>query len=182
MNGSTSLVKRVGRMDKRALIRAYDKYAPAIYRYAYRLTGHEGTAQDVTSETYYRLLRSVRNGGGPTDNLSAWLYRVAHNLVVDSYRRQPDKAPVPLAQAPDLSVAGRQEARLEHQERMVRARSALRKLTPLQQQVINLRFLEGLSIKETAEIMGKTQGAVKALQHRATNSMRRILEETDEEE
>ena len=180
MNRSTSLVQRVGRQDERALIRTYDKYAPAIYRYAYRLTGHEGTAQEVTSETFYRLLASLRNGGGPTDNLSAWLYRVAHNLVVDGYRRQPEEPTVPLAQAPEIPVNGRQEARLEHQERVARARSALRKLTPLQQQVINLRFLEGLSIKETAEIMEKTEGAVKALQYRATNSMRRILEETDE--
>ncbi len=181
MNRSMSLLKRVRSGDEQALARAYDEYAPAIYRYAYRLTGHEGTAQDVTSETFHKLLAALRDGGGPTDNLSAWLYRVAHNLVVDGYRHQPDDPPVPLDQAPEIPVAGRQEAAVERQERVARARSAMQKLTSLQQQVIALRFLEGLSIKETAGIMEKTDGAVKALQYRATNSLRRILEENDEQ-
>ena len=106
---------------------------------------------------------------------------MAHNLVVDGYRRQPDDPPVPLDQASGVSVPARQEALLEQSERMDRARQALRKLTSLQQQVISLRFLEELSIQETAEVMGKTEGAVKALQYRATNSLQRILEERDDE-
>ena len=181
MNRSESLLKQARRGDERALARVYDEYAPAIYRYAYRLTGHEGTAQDATSETFHKLLVSLRDGGGPTDNLSAWLYRVAHNVVVDGYRRQPDDPPLSLDQAPELSVPGRQEASLEQQERVAQARQALQQLTSLQQQVISLRFLEELSIKETAEIMNKTEGAVKSLQHRATNSLQRILEETRDE-
>jgi RNA polymerase sigma-70 factor (ECF subfamily) len=181
MKNTTTLLRQARGGDQRALAEAYDEYAPAIYRYAYRLTGHESTAQDVTSETFHKLLASLRNGGGPTDNLSAWLYRVAHNLVVDGYRSQPDDPPVPLDQAPEIPVAGRQEARLEQQERVDRARSALQRLTALQQQVIGLRFLEGLSIKETAAAMEKTEGAVKALQYRATNSLRRILEERDDQ-
>ncbi|MFW6135916.1 MAG: RNA polymerase sigma factor [Chloroflexota bacterium] len=181
MNQSMSLLKRVRSGDEQALARAYDEYAPAIYRYAYRLTGHEGTAQDVTSDTFHRLLTALCNGGGPANNLSAWLYRVAHNLVVDGYRRQPDDPPVPLDQAPEIPVAGRQEAVLVQEERVARIRSALQKLTSLQQQVISLRFLEDLSIKETAGVMEKTEGAVKALQYRATNSLRRILEEDDEQ-
>jgi len=181
MNRSQSLLKQARRGNERALARVYDEYAPAIYRYAYRLTGHEGTAQDATSETFHKLLVSLRDGGGPTDNLSAWLYRVAHNVVVDGYRRQPDDPPLPLDQAPHVPVAPQQEASLERHERLDRVRRALRRLTSLQQQVISLRFLEELSIRETAEIMNKTEGAVKALQYRATNSLQRILEETDDE-
>jgi len=176
---STSLLKRARRGDERALTRAYDQYAPAIYRYAYRLAGHEATAQDVTSETFHKLLNAFQKGGGPTDNLSAWLYRVAHNLIVDGYRRQPDDPPIASEQAPQIAVAGRQEERLERQELMECARRALQRLTSLQQQVISLRFLEELSIKETADVMGKTEGPVKALQYRATQSMQRILEDSD---
>jgi RNA polymerase sigma-70 factor (ECF subfamily) len=106
---------------------------------------------------------------------------VAHNLVVDGYRLQPDDPPLPLDQAPQIPVASGQEAQVERQERIARARAALQRLTSLQQQVIGLRFLEELSIRETAEVMEKTEGAVKALQYRAMNSLRRILEETDEE-
>jgi len=181
MNRSRALLKQARSGDEGALARVYDEYAPAIYRYAYRLTGHEGTAQDATSETFHKLLASLRDGGGPTDNLSAWLYRVAHNLIVDGYRRQPDEPPLPLDEAPEIEVAGRQEAYVEKQERAAQARRALRRLTPLQQQVISLRFLEALSIRETAEVMGKTEGAVKALQYRATNSLQRILEEMNRE-
>ncbi len=181
MHESTSLLRRVRGGDETALTRAYDEYAPGIYRYAYRLTGHRATAQDVVSDTFRRLLAALRNGGGPTDHLSAWLYRVAHNLVVDGFRRQPEDAPVPLQNAPEIPVPSRAEGRMEHEEAVAAARAALAKLTPLQQQVIALRFLEGLSIRETAEITGKTEGAVKALQHRGTNSLRRILEDDDVE-
>lgn len=178
---SSSLLERARAGDVEALSQAYDEYAPAIYRYAYRLTGHEGTAQDVTSETFHKLLASLRKGGGPTDHLSGWLYRVAHNLVVDGFRRQPQEPPVALDEAPEIAVAARQEGRLERQDRVDRARRALQKLTSLQQQVISLRFLEELSIKETAKALGKTEGAVKSLQFRAMNSLQRILEEKDDE-
>ena len=181
MHPSTSLLKRVRGGDETALIRAYDEYAPKIYRYAYRLTGHRATAQDVASETFRRLLGALKQGGGPTDNLSAWLYRVAHNLVVDGFRLQPDEAPVPIQEAPEIPVRSRAESRLERREAVRAARAALSRLTSLQQQVIALRFLEELSIRETAEIMGKTEGAVKALQYRGTNSLRRILEDEDGE-
>ena len=181
MNESKSLLKRARSGDQRALARVYDDYAPAIYRYVYRLTGHESTAHEMTSETFRRLLASLQDGGGPTQNLSAWLYRVAHNLVVDDYRGKPDDPPVPLDEAPELAVAATQEEHLEQQERAARARQALQRLTSLQQQVISLRFLEELSIRETAQAMNKTEGAVKSLQFRATNSLRRILEENDDE-
>ena len=181
MHESTSLLRRVRDGDEKALTRAYDEFAPGIYRYAYRLTGHRATAQDVASETFRRLLAALNHGSGPTDNLSAWLYRVAHNLIVDGFRGQPDDAPVPLQKAPEIPVPGRVEGWVEHREAVAAARAALAQLTQLQQQAIALRFLEGLSIRETAEIMGKTEEAVKALQYRGTNSLRRILEDEDEE-
>jgi RNA polymerase sigma-70 factor (ECF subfamily) len=181
MHQSTSLLRRVRGGDEKALTRAYDEYAPRIYRYAYRLTGHRATAQDVASETFRRLLTALSRGGGPTDNLSAWLYRVAHNLVVDGFRGQPDEVPVPLQKAPQIPVPSRAEGRVERAEAVAAARAALSRLTPLQQQAIALRFLEGLSIRETAQIMGKTEGAVKALQYRGMNSLRRILEDEHEE-
>lgn len=181
MHESTTLLRRVRGGDETALIRAYDEYAPGIYRYAYRLTGHRATAQDVVSDIFRRLLAALRNGSGPTDNLSAWLYRVAHNLVVDGFRGQPEDPPVPLQNAREISVPSRAEGWVEQEEAVAAARAALAQLTPLQQQAIALRFLEGLSIQETAEIMGKTEGAVKALQYRGTNSMRRILEDGDVE-
>lgn len=176
MKTSKVLLKRARQWDEAALAEVYDAYAPAIYRYAYRRVGHRETVEEIVSETFHRFLVALKHGGGPTENLSAWLYRVAHNLIVDFYRRQPSQEPEVLD---DVVVAGedRSETHLDRLARVERARAALRRLTPLQQQVIVLRFLEEMSLEETAGVVDRTVGAVKALQHRALNSLQRILEE-----
>jgi RNA polymerase sigma-70 factor (ECF subfamily) len=177
---SESLLKRVRQWDQDALAEAYDQYAPAMYRYAYRLTGHAETAQEIASDTFCRLLVALKNGGGPNQHLSAWLYRVAHNLVVDFYRRQPAQGPESLDDVPEVAVPGLHEERVLGREEADRVRDALRLLTPLQQQVVALHFLEGLDNEDVAQCVERSVGAVKALQHRALNSLRRILEEADE--
>jgi len=102
---------------------------------------------------------------------------VAHNLIVDYYRRQPARELVPLDDVDIANDDDDSELHLEQKTQVARARAALQRLTPLQQQVVVLRFLEALSIEEVVEVIGRTGGAVKALQHRALNSLRRILEE-----
>lgn len=175
MKTADALLQRARQWDEKALAQIYDTYAPAIHRYVYRRTGHVDTAEEITAETFHRFLVALKQGGGPTDYLSAWLYRVAHNLIVDLYRRQPAQEPATLE---DVVLAGDDQS-VEHVERQTRvelARAALRQLTPLQQQIITLRFLEELSNEEVARAVERTEGAVKALQHRAINSLRRLLE------
>jgi len=174
-----ALLKRVRSWDQDALTQVYDEYAPALYRYAYRLTGHRETAQEIVSETFHRFLLALKRGGGPDENLRAWLYRVAHNLVIDQRRRQPPLDPLPIEEAPDVAVHEAYDERVIRREMVAQARAALQHLTSLQQQVVALRFLEGLSNEEVAEIVGRNVGAVKALQHRALNALRRILEGDD---
>jgi len=177
---SDSLLKCIRQWDENALTRVYDQYAPAIYRYAYRLTGHTQTAQEIVSDTFYRLLLALKNGGGPEQHLSAWLYRVAHNLIVDFYRRQPEQDQVTLDEALHVAVSDMHEERILRREEVERVRHALWLLTPLQQQIIALRFLEGLTNEQVAQCVERTVGAVKALQHRALDSLRRVLEKVDE--
>lgn len=176
MSTSEPLLERLSEWDEDALAQAFDAHAPAIYRYAYRLTGHQATAQDIVSGTFHRLLVALKRGSGPKQHLSAWLYRVAHNLAVDEYRRQPHQEPVPLDRAPDIPVSGGQEEHVLNEEATRRVRGALHLLTPLQQQVIVLRFLEGLSVEQTGRVVERTEGAIKAIQHRALRSLRRLLE------
>ena len=174
------LLKRIKIFDKQALTEVYDNFSPKIYGYAYRRTGHVDIAQEITSDTFQRLLVALKNNSGPDKNLSAWLYRVAHNLIVDHYRQQPLQDALELDEelydstSPDQDT-GTQLPLSTH------TRDALKQLTALQQQVIVLRFLEELSLKETAQIVQREVGAVKAIQHRALNSLRRIIEESDDE-
>lgn len=180
VKSSADLLLRLQQGDQEALAEVYDTYAPALYRYAYRLTGHDDSAQDIVAETFLRLLTALKNGSGPETYLSAWLYRVAHNLVVDFYRRQPEQEPVPLDDV-QLPVAEQGEAALLAHEEAGRVRAALWRLTPLQQQIISLRFLEGLSLEEVGQVVQRNLSAVKALQHRAIESLRRMLEDPDDQ-
>jgi RNA polymerase sigma-70 factor (ECF subfamily) len=172
------LLKRARKFDQEALTWVYQTYHAAIYRYIYHHVGHAQTAQDLASDVFRRFLQALRNGGGPTRQLSAWLYRVAHNLIVDELRRRQHRNHESLDGA--LGYMLRDDA--DSLDNLVgralaldRVRHALLELTEEQRQVIALKFLEGMSNAEVAEITGKTVGAVKALQHRGLEMLRAQL-------
>jgi RNA polymerase sigma-70 factor (ECF subfamily) len=148
---------------------AFDEFAPRIYRYIYHRLGQRAVAEDLTSEVFVRLVRMRER----PDNLSAYLYRIAHNIVIDYVRRNPaGLAPLDETYASEGNDPAR-AAQLEAER--IRLRRAINRLTPDQQQVIILKYVEGLGNLEVAEIMGRPEGAVKALQHRALDSLRRLL-------
>lgn len=160
--------------DRAALTAAYDQFHLPIYRYIYRQVGEVETARDLAAETFRHLLTAVKLGNGPHDNLKAWLYQTAHHLVIDYYRRQKHRNHLPLVE--DLIDLGDDPARsVEGRLTAGQVRTALHGLTPEQQQVIVLKYLEGLSNAEVAEITGKPIGAVKSLQHRALVALRSEL-------
>ncbi|MBN1248070.1 MAG: sigma-70 family RNA polymerase sigma factor [Anaerolineae bacterium] len=179
MDSGEELLRRAQNWDESALAEIYDTFGPPIHRYIYRKTGNLDAAQDLTSETFHRFLLALKRGGGPREHLSGWLYRVAHNLIVDYYRDQPDVPHAALDDA-DPSRPATQDEHVARKDRASRARAALLALTPLQRQVISLRYLEEMSLKDTAAVLGRTVGSIKALQHRAIDSLQRLLEEDDE--
>lgn len=154
----------------------YDLYSPGLYRYAYRLLGDENLAEDCVGETFSRFLKALQAHQGPDHYLKAYLYRVAHNWITDQYRRH---APVTVDlddEAPDGDESqpeNRAAASIEQQE----VRMALRCLTAEQRQVIVLRYIEGWDNKEVAQALNKPIGAIKALQHRALQSIRKLVAE-----
>jgi RNA polymerase sigma-70 factor (ECF subfamily) len=162
------------------LIDLYEKHSPGIYRYAYRLLGDPHQAEECVSETFSRFLHAIRNGGGPNENIQAYLYRVAHNYITDLYRRQPQAM---ISLEPDLHVdEGSNPVHLLHQEyEHNRVRQALKQLPPEQRQVVVLRVLEDWSHEEVALVLGKTVEATRALQHRALAALRRMLIEPQDE-
>lgn len=169
------ILNRARKFDEEALTWVYQTYHDAIYRYIYHHLGHAQTAQDLAADVFRRFLQALRNGGGPTRQLSAWLYRVAHNLIVDELRRRKHRDHDPLEGPLSDTLAGDFES-LDSLAgdalAMDRLRGALLHLTDEQRQVIILKFLEGRSNAEVAEITGKTVGAVKALQHRGLEALR----------
>lgn len=174
------LLERAKAYDSAALAKLYDQYAPRMYAYIYRRVGDPALAEDLTSELFVRMLRAIQNDRAWRRSFSAWLYRAAHNLVVDHYRRQHPQQPVVL----DEMVASADDNPATAVEQSLAAeqlRKALVKLTWDQQQVLALRFGEGLRTRKVAQIMGKTVGAVEALQRRGVAALRRIMEKQDGE-
>ena len=168
------------RLEEEALAAIYDAYSPALFRYAYRLLGDPQASEDVVAETFYRLLRALSAGGGPKDHLRAYLYRVAHNLVMDLFRGKTSLLEnADLESLPLESDKPGPEAEVISDVEGARARRMLWLLTAEQRQVIVLKFYEGLTNKEVAASLEKPVGAVKSLQHRALQSLRRIYERED---
>lgn len=177
------LLRRARTFDITALAEIYDQYSPAIYAYALRLLGDEMQAEDCVAEVFARLLRALKAGQGPQDHLQAYLYRVAHNWITDTYRRQP-LPPLELPESLPENEELQPESSAQQRQQQERIRAALRRLPPEQRQVVMLRFYQGLSSEETAAALQKTEGAVKAMQHRALASLRNLLgiEDIDEAE
>lgn len=173
MNDETDLLQRAQAHDAVALGEIYDRYAARMYSYVYARIGHRETAEDMTAEVFLRMLEALGKGRFARTSLSAWLYRIAHNLVVDYYRRhRPTLVPLePTVRAADTPVEIAEER--WNQERM---RQALAHLTPDQQQVIALRFGQKMKAREVAQVLGKSEAAVRKLQRRGLASLRRILE------
>jgi RNA polymerase sigma-70 factor, ECF subfamily len=182
MTSEKELILHARQFDEDALAEVYDRYSPGLYRYAMHLLGDTRLAEDCLADTFLRYLQALRSNGGPQDHLQAYLYRIAHNWITDQYRRQP---PPPLMLSEEI-VSGEADLlqtsidRIEHEN----VRGALTRLTSEQRQVIVLKYMEGWENEMVALALKKPVGAIKALQHRALDALRRTLfmqkEETDD--
>jgi len=169
------LLERARKLDGQALAEIYDLYAGPMYGYLYRLLGDAATAEDLTGELFLRLLEALRRGKGPEDRLKGWLYRGAHNLAMDTFRRQK-KAPAVALTEELVAEEGQPSDTAENKQDEQHLRASIQRLTTDQQQVIMLRFAEDLSVTDVARLMDKSEGAIKTMQHRAIGRLRKFLE------
>jgi RNA polymerase sigma-70 factor (ECF subfamily) len=159
-----------------ALGELYDRYEARIYSYVFRRTGDQTLAEDLTAQVFLKMLESIRDRKAWHSSFSGWLYRIAHNLVIDHYRRRDRQSSVDLEDGPPM--ASELEDPVATAELYIdaeRLRSAIRRLTDEQAEVVSLRFLEGYSIAEVAAMTNRTEGAIKALQYRAVATLRTLL-------
>lgn len=173
-NNEAALLAGARRLDRQALSDIYDFYSPRLYTYAARLMGDARQAEDCVAETFARFLAALQKKRGPRDHLQAYLYRVAHNLVVDAYRRKQPLEESLNEEMTDHSAVDPETDTMRYIESR-RLRAALSQLTAEQSQVLALRFLEDWEISEVAAALNKPPGAVKALQHRGLRALRRAL-------
>jgi RNA polymerase sigma-70 factor (ECF subfamily) len=168
------LLQHAREYDAQALARIYDRYAEPIYRYLYRYLGDAAQAEDLTSEVFLRLLNVLNTPRAPRDQLQGWLYRVAHNVAMDWFRQRAKDENL-VSNEVLLGEDNSPLAELEKRQTRGRLRAAIRQLTVDQQRVLLLRFGQGYKIAETSQLMGKSEGAVKILQHRAIRRLRKLL-------
>lgn len=169
------LLQRARLFERAALAQIYDLYSPGLYRYAMRLLGDQNLAEDCVADTFMRFLQALQARRGPKDFLQAYLYRVAHNWIVDRYRREPAPAEELTEHHQDDHISPEEDT--NQRLRQERLRSALRCLTPDQQQVVSLKYLEGWENEQIARTMKKPVGAVKSLQHRGLAALQHILQD-----
>ena len=175
------LVQRAS-TDAEAFGLLYERHVRRIYNYIYYRTGNPHDAEDLTARVFQRALRHV---GGFQDKgvpFSAWLYRIAHNLVANWHRDRSRRPVVPLDD--HLGAAGMSvhpEAEAVASEERDRLLAVVRRLPEDRQQLLILKFVERLSNAEIGQIMGRTEGAIKSLYHRTLNSLREELAGTQEE-
>lgn len=166
------LVMRARAGDGLAFAQLYEAYLGRVYRYVAYRVGCKEDAEDLTGQVFLRALESIGSYQWRGLPFSAWLFRIAHNLVVDHYRRRGRGGAVSLEEVPEpVGPGGDPLVGLE----MADVREALSHLTEAQRQALLLRLVAGLSVAETARAMGKSPGAIKALQHAGLAALRRRL-------
>ena len=171
-----ALVIRAQGGDTEAFALLYESYVDGVYRYVFHRLGSHHLAEDLTSETFLRAFRRVGSFTWTGRDIAAWFITIARNIVIDhvkSARYRLEVTTGDLMDGDDKAPGTEDEvlARL----RDARLLDALRGLRPEQQECLSLRFLQNLSLAETAEVMGRSLGAVKQLQLRAVRSLHRGL-------
>jgi RNA polymerase sigma-70 factor, ECF subfamily len=170
-----SLVQRAQKKDTQAFAQLYEAYFDRIYRYIALRVRNEMEAEDITQQVFMKVLQSISSYKSQGVPFSSWVYRIAHNQVIDFLRQQNKKATVDIDGLPIPDTGDDPQHIMEQQIDIDDMKKATQKLTAAQQEVLSLRFAGELSIAQCAQIMGKSEGAIKALQHSAVLSLRKAL-------
>ena len=176
LDGEENIIKSAVKGEASAFGLLYDYYQPKIYRFVLVKVSRREEAEDLTHQVFLRAWQNIatyRDIGFP---FSSWLYHIARNRVIDHYRTSRpsvsiDEVDPEIFASPEESVAS-----TERSLTLDRVRAAIRALKPDHQDVIVLRFVEDLPLKNVALIIGKSEGAVKLIQHRAIRELKRLLE------
>jgi RNA polymerase sigma-70 factor (ECF subfamily) len=170
-------VARASAGDSEAFSFLYERNVSRIYNYIYYRIGSDADAEDITSRVFYRAFGHINTYVDKGVPFSAWLYRIAHNLIANWHRDTHRRKEVPLEDQIELPVkADHPERAMEKTQEVEQLLQGIRRLSPDRQQLLILKFVEDLSNAEIADIMGKSEGAIKSLYHRALIALRVEME------
>lgn len=165
--------------DANAYARLYDRYVGMVYKYVKFRVGDPSVAEDVTSETFLRGLRRISTIRYQGSDVGAWFLTIARNLVLDYVKSSRYRREVMTAEFGDTPVRTGHDDGPEHEVLTAAATAELMRCVAMlnadQQECVMLRFIHGLSVAETAAVMGRKEGAIKALQHRAVRRLAQLL-------
>jgi RNA polymerase sigma-70 factor (ECF subfamily) len=169
-----SLVQRAKQGDEEAFAQLYEEYFNKIYRYVALRMGDRMEAEDIAQQVFLNAIKAISSFRWKGVPFSAWLFRIAHNQVVDHLRKTRKRVSVRLE---ETLVAGSDDPQEVFGRKLdiERLNLATKKLTPAQREVISLRFAGDMSVAQVAKFMGRSEGAVKALQHSAIVALRKVL-------
>ena len=171
----TLLIQRAISRDADAFGRLYDMYVDRVFRHLYYRVGNVADAEDLTQQVFLKAWQAIGRYRKTASPFVAWLMTISHNLVVDFYRTKKDKTYLEAEVTTGDSASSPEqvtEARYVQQQ----LRRAVLQLHGEQQQVVLLRFIEGFEFKEIASLLGKSEGAIRVILHRALVKLRHILE------
>jgi len=173
---SDAALVRLAKEDSEAFGELYERYVDKIYNYIYYRVSDQAEAEDLTARTFFRALRKIDSYEDRGLPFSAWLYRIAHNLVANWHRSNSRRKSV---QLDELMAATSGESNpgaiIEQQEMHAMLIEAIRKLPEDRQQLIILKFVERLPNAQIGQIMGRSESSIKSLYHRTLKSLRSDL-------
>ena len=161
--------------DADALAQLFEACYDRVARYMVARVGNRAVAEDLAGDCFVRAAESIGSFDERGVPMEAWLFRIAHNLLVDHYRRSARRQTTPIDEVFDLAGPSDPEAEVELKLTMEGVYGAMESLNPAQQEVIALRFMGELSSEEAGQVMGRTPGAVRELQRTAIRALRDLL-------
>ena len=175
MQEELDLVQRARQGEQEAFAQLYESHFDKIFRYVVLKIRNQAEAEDMAQQVFIKAYESIGSYQSQCVPFTAWLFRIAHNQMVDYVRKQSKKQTVPLDESLQIKDDSDVEHEVEVKIEMEKVVLATAKLTKAQREVISLRFAGGLSITEAAKTMRKSEGAIKALQHSAILALRKTL-------
>lgn len=168
------LIKRAQQNDQEAFAQIYEEHFDKIYRYVFLRVGNQEGAEDLTQQVFLNALQSISAYKWRGAPFASWLFRIARNQVID-YQRKASKMQLTTLEIPITATGPEPEEIVGREMDIERVKDAMSSLTELQQEVVSLRFAGEFSIAESAKLIGKSEGAVKAAQHSALATLRKAL-------